>query len=372
MPQQYDVAVAGAGIVGAAIAYECAARGLRVVLLDRDEPGTKASGAAAGMLAPCSEAHQAGPFLDLARQSLALWPELARRVQDDSGRDPELVLDGLLRVALDEATADEVMQRLAWQRDCGLAEGEWVDAATARELEPSLTADAFGAAWYPREGHVHSRPAVRALVEAARRHGAEVVIGAAVAGPARSTPGVRLQSGEEIQAGRTVLATGAWLGELSGVFGAALPVKPVHGQIAVLHGLPAPPRRVVYAGLHGYVLAKRDGTVLAGATEEDRGFDSTPDPEVTATLQAKAARLVGGAAGATAVHAWTGLRPCAPDRLPLLGPLPGERGGSVLVAGGHYRNGVLLAPVTARGIAAMLTGEGTPEGWEAFDPRRFG
>jgi len=372
VPHQYDVAVAGAGIVGSAIAYECAARGLRVVLLDREEPGSKASGSAAGMLAPCSEAHEAGPFLDLARASLALWPDLARRAQEDSGRDPELNLDGLLRVALDDEAADDVQARLRWQRDSGISTGEWVDAAAARELEPALADGILGAGWYPHEGHVHSRPAVRALVEASRRHGAEVIIGAAVAGPARSVPGVRLQGGEEIHATRTVLAAGSWLAELSQAFGAALPIRPVHGQVAVLHGVPAPPRRVVYGGLHGYVVAKRDGTVLAGATEEDRGFDVTPDPEVTARLQARAARLVRGAAEATAVHAWTGLRPCAPDRLPLLGPLPGEASGSVLVAGGHYRNGVLLAPVTARGIAAMLTGEGAPPGWEPFDPRRFG
>jgi glycine oxidase len=372
MVHEFDVAVAGAGIIGSAIAYECASRGLRVVLLDRDEPGAHASGAAAGMLAPCSEAHQAGPFLDLAREGLAQWPELALRVREDSGSDPELMLDGLLRVAVDEAAAAEVQTRLRWQNGAGIDEGRWVDIAAARELEPALSGDIAGAAWYPHEGHVHSRSAVRALVDAAQRRGAAVVTNAEVVGPAVGAPGVRLRTGEEIHATRVVLSSGAWLGELATAFGSALPVRPVYGQLAVLRGVPAPPRRVVFAGLHGYVVAKRDGTVLAGATEEDRGFDTAPRPEVTATLHARAARLVAGAAEATTVHAWTGLRPCAPDRLPLLGPLPGRDDGSVLVAGGHHRNGVLLAPVTARGIAAMLVDGVAPHGWEAFDPRRFG
>jgi len=370
LQQQFDVAVVGAGIVGSAIAYECAARGARMLLLDRGEPGAQASGVAAGMLAPCSEAHQAGPFLDLARTSLALWPEFAARVHADSGIDPELTLDGLLRVALDESAAEEVQARLRWQSGAGITEGAWVDAAQAHELEPALAHDIAGAAWYPAEGHVNSRRAVAALVEAARRRGAEIRTGTAVTGPGRAG-GLQLHSGEEIAADQVVLAGGAWLGDLAVRFGAALPITPVHGQLVALQGLPRPPRRVVFAGLGGYVVAKRDGTVLAGATEEDRGFDTTPRPEVTAALQARAARLLDGAAEATAVHAWAGLRPCAPDRLPLLGRLPGSGPGDVLIAGGHYRNGVLLAPATAQGIATMLLDGRTPPGWEAFDPRRF-
>jgi glycine oxidase len=127
---------------------------------------------------------------------------------------------------------------------------------------------------------------------------------------------------------------------------------------------------VLYAGPHGYVVAKQDGTVLAGATEEDRGFDTTPDPDAAARLRQNAERLLHGADHATTAQSWTGLRPAAPDRLPLLGPLPNSD--TVLVAGAHYRNGVLLAPATARGIAGIALDGRTPHGWQAFDPRRFG
>jgi glycine oxidase len=358
--QGYDVAVVGAGVIGAAIAFECASRGASVLLIDRGEPGGGASGAAAGMLAPCSEAHAPGPFLDAARQSLALWPSFAARVAEDGGIDPELCLDGLLRIACDEDAAADVQARLRWQQDAGITEGVWVDAAEARDVEPALRADIAGAAWHPGEGHVNTRRAVEALVAAARARGADVRLNAEVVDE------------RSISARRVILAAGAWLGDLAARFGGTLPVRPVHGQLIALRGIPHPPRRVVYAGLQGYVVAKRDGTVLAGATEEERGFDTAPDAAATRRLRTQAAALIDGVEHATAVTAWTGLRPQAPDGLPLLGPLPGRDDDRVLVAGGHYRNGVLLAPLTARGMADMALEGRTPAGWSAFDPRRLG
>lgn len=361
--------VVGAGVIGAGVAYECAARGAAVALLDRGEPGCQASGAAAGMLAPCSEADRPGPFLDLARAGLALWPALAERLREESGIDPELTLDGLLRVALDAEAAAAVRERLSWQDAAGIAAAGWIEPAEAREVEPALTPDLAGAAWYPDEGHVHSPQAVRALVEAACRRGTTLRSNTDVVGPAPGG-GVRLRDGEAIAAGAVVLAGGAWLGTLSAAFGQELPVRPVHGQLVALRGVAPAPRRVLYAGLRGYLVAKRDGTVLAGATEADLDFDTAPSEPATAALRQQAERLVPAAASATEVRAWAGLRPCAPDHLPLLGELP--RSGGTYVAGAHYRNGVLLAPVTARGMAALVLDGATPPGWEAFSPTRLG
>lgn len=357
----FDVAVVGAGIVGSAIAFECARRGARVVLLERDEPGVHASGAAAGMLAPCSEAQQAGPFLDLARDSLTLWPEFAAGAFEVGGVDAELHLGGLLRVALTDGDANDVRSRLRWQHDHGITDGTWVDRADAAALEPALTRDTAGAAWYPGEGHVHGRHAVRSLVAAAKAHGAQLRIGTTVDGPYAV-----------VDATHVVLAAGAWLGDLAARFGTPLPITPIHGQLVALADLPHTPRRVLYAGRHGYVVAKQDSTVLSGATEEDRGFDTTPDPAAAAGLEHTARRLLRDAEHVHAHNTWTGLRPATPDRLPLLGPLPGGDGARVVVAGGHYRNGVLLAPATARGIAGMVLDGRTPPNWEAFDPGRFG
>lgn len=365
----FDVAVVGAGVVGSAIAYECARRGASVVLVERDEPGSHASGAAAGMLAPCSEAHEAGPFLDMARESLALWPGFAAQVAEDGGADPELHLDGLLRVALSEDDAETVQARLAWQQQAGITDATWLDAAQAVEIEPALQHDVAGAAYYPGEGHVHSRRAVQALVKAAAARGAEIRSGGEVSGP---TPrGLALSGASGIEARTVILAAGAWLGKLAARFGGALHVEPVHGQLLALTGLPHPPRRVLYAGHDGYVVAKRDGTVLVGATEEHRGYDTTPSDAVAHQLRGKAERLLQGVEHATAETHWTGLRPAAPDHLPLLGPLPGRDDTRVLVAGGHYRNGVLLAPATARGMADLALDGRAPQGWHPFDPRRL-
>jgi glycine oxidase len=266
----------------------------------------------------------------------------------------------------------EVRERLGWQAAAGIEAGRWVEGAEVRELEPAVTAELVGAAWYPGEGHVNSFKAVRALVAAATRRGAVVRSGATVVGAAPGG-GVRLGSGEAIPAGNVVLAAGAWLREVGRAFGTELPVRPVHGQLVALRGLSTVPRRVVFAGLQGYLVARADGTVLAGATEEDREFETAADPTQTAALRRRAERLVPAAGGATELAAWTGLRPCAPDGLPLLGSLDTARGPSrVHVAGGHYRNGVLLAPVTARGMAECVLEGRVPQGWEAFAPgRRF-
>ena len=352
----WDVAVVGAGIAGAAVAWGCARRGARLVIVERDRPAAGASGAAAGMLAPESEAPVPGPFLDLARRSLGLWPGLAAELVEEAGIDCELDTGGLLRVALDGEEAARLREA---------ATGEWLDAAGAAAAEPALAACA-GAVLHRGEGHVHSVRAVEALLAAAAAHGAEVVTGAEVSG-ARPGGGVRLGDGRDLAAGAVVLCAGAWSGALSASLGAPpMPVEPVRGQILALRDLDPVPRLVVYAGSCGYAVAKRGGLTLVGATEEHAGFDARPTEAGQAWLVGAGARLLRGFAGATAAHVWVGLRPRAPDGLPLLGRI-GER---LFAATGHHRNGVLLAPVTADGMASLVLDGVTPPGWEAFDPGR--
>ncbi len=361
----WDVAVVGAGIAGAAVAWGCARRGARVVVLERaPQPGAGASGAAAGMLAPCSEAPAAGPFLDLCRRSLALWPGMAATLLEEDGVDCQLDTGGLLRVALDEAEVPELRGRAAAQRAAGV-EVEWLDAGATAAAEPALGA-AAGAALYAGEGHVHSVRAVNALLAAAGRLGAELVTGAEVTG-ALDGGGVRLDDGRSVPAGTVVLCAGAWSGRLADALGVApLPVEPVRGQLLGVRNLDPAPRRVVFAGLQGYAVAKRDGVTLVGATEDHAGFDARRTPAAGRRLRAVGARLLRGFAAATPAHTWVGLRPRAPDGLPLLGRL----GDSLLTATAHHRNGVLLAPATAEGMASLILDGITPEGWDAFDPRR--
>jgi len=353
----WDVAVVGAGIAGAAVAWGCARRGARVVILERGAPASGASGAAAGMLAPGSEAPEPGPFLDLCRRSLGLWPELAAELLDVAGVDCELDTGGLLRVALDGAEAARIRER---------ATGEWLDPDEVADLEPALGPCA-GAVLHRGEGHVHSVRAVEALLAAAAAaRGAEVVAGVEVTG-CLPAGGVRLADGREVAARAVVLCAGAWSGAVGASLGApGLPVEPVRGQILALRGVDPAPRLVVYAGSRGYAVAKRGGLTLVGATEERAGFDARPTEAGQAWLAGVGARLLRGFATGTAAHVWAGLRPRAPDGLPLLGRL-GER---LFAATGHHRNGVLLAPATAEGMASVVLDGVTPPGWEAFDPVR--
>jgi glycine oxidase len=163
-----------------------------------------------------------------------------------------------------------------------------------------------------------------------------------------------------------------WTGAIAAAFGAsALTVEPVRGQLLGLRGLVPAPARVLYAGRQGYAVAKRDGLTLVGATEERAGFEARPTEAAEAALNEVGLRLLRGFPSATLARAWVGLRPRSPDGLPLLGQLPDVTGGSALfVATGHFRNGVLLAPATAQGMASMVLDGVRPAGWDAFDPRR--
>jgi glycine oxidase len=360
----FDVAVVGAGIAGAAVAWGCARRGARVVVVERTGPASGASGAAAGMLAPEGEAPRPGPFRDLCRQSLELWPALAAELLEEAGGDCQLDTGGLLRVALSDAGAAALRARTRAQRAAGVA-AEWLDPGEVAAAEPALAATS-GAALLGGEGHVHSVAAVGALLAAAAGRGAEVVTGAEVVGRLRGG-GVRTGDGRDLAADAVVLCAGAWSGAVAARLGApGLAVEPVRGQLVGVRGLDPCLRRVAYAGGDGYAVAKRDGTTLVGATEERAGFDARPTEAADAWLRGVGARLLGGFGTATAVHTWVGLRPRAPDGLPLLGRLDG----GLFAATGHFRNGVLLAPATAAGMASLVLDGVTPPGWEAFDPRR--
>ena len=361
----------GAGIVGSAIALELARHGARTTLLDREAPAAQASGGAAGMLAPWSEAEGPGAFLELAVAGAAAWPEHAARLHEESGIDPELERSGLLRLAADVTEAAALRRRLGWLRAQG-ADAEWVDAVDLAGLEPA-TGEWAGAVLHRGDGHVHSARSCAAQVEAARRRGVQVRSGAEVVGVDGAA--LRLADGTAVPTAAVVVAAGAWSGRVLAALGVpAVPVEPVRGQLAVHRGVAALPRRILFAGRRGYALAKRDGTLIVGATEEEAGFSHDATAEAGHHLRITGMRLVPALAAAPAAADWVGLRPRCPDGLPALGIVdPGGAGApAVYVATGHHRNGVLLAPVTAVGMAAIVLDGVGPPGWEQFRPDRFG
>lgn len=361
--------VLGGGVIGCSIAYHLARVGARVTLLERDRLGDQASGAAAGLLVPLSEAPGPSPFLELGMESARRYPAFAQELAEAVGINVELVRAGLLRVAVTPGEVDELQTRLDWQVPLGTAVS-WVDAEQAHRLEPALGPAVQGALEYANQQHVSPPKLVAALARAAIGIGVEVREGAEAVDLLRDQRrlwGVRLADGQ-IKASHVVLAAGAWVARMGQWLGVALPVFPVRGQILALRPAPLPLTRIVFSSL-GYLVGKPDGTLWVGATEETAGYEAHVTPAGLSALLSAATRLVPTLAEAPFVRAWAGLRPATPDRLPLLGPVPGWE--QVTVAAGHFRNGVLLAPITGLLIAEYISTGRLPEALRPFDPARF-
>jgi glycine oxidase len=359
-----DVLVVGGGVIGCACAWFLAREGVSVTLLERDDLASRASGAAAGMLLPFGEAEGEGAFLHWATRSLALFPELCSELQERSGIDPELERCGALHVAASE----DARQALRAKAERATAHGlEWLGAAELRALEPRLSPELRGGVFSPAEGHVRSALLTRALAASAADLGARVERGVAAIGLEHErsrVTGVRTEAGLR-SAGCVVLCAGAWSGTLASF---ALPVEPVKGQILSLDA-PTPAFRHVVVSPEVYLVSKRDGSVVAGATLEHTGFDCRVTAGGVAGLLEAATRLAPCLRDAAFRDGWAGLRPATPDGLPAIGRAPGLAG--LIVAAGHFRNGVLLAPVTGRLVADLVLGKAPPEQASAFAPDRF-
>lgn len=348
-----QIVVVGAGVIGCAVAYELARAGADVTVVERDTVGAHASHVAAGMLAPYAESTRPGPLLDLGRQSLDYFQELAPALREQTGVDVELRPSGSLRVALSEV--DEVLLRRAyrWQMQQGIAV-EWLSAAEARACEPALGPYIRGALYCPLEQQVRSRRLVQALAQAAARLGARFLEGTPALGlemRAGRVSGLRAPSGV-LPADEVVLAAGPWTSQLRSLTGLDIPITPKKGQIVRLHATPQPLRHILWAA-HRYLVPRADGTVVLGGTEEEVGFDTRSTPAGLAYLLDLLPQLAPALATAEFRQIEVGLRPwSAADGLPYLGRVPGVEG--LTLAAGHGRNGILLSAITGRLIARLL------------------
>lgn len=362
-----DFIVVGGGVIGCSIAYHLAGAGASVTLVEQGQPGQGASRAAAGMLVPLSESHGPGPFADLALASFRLYPAWAEELRQETGIDLELTMPGLLRVALTAEQEGELRERLRWQRtlEPGL---EWLEGWTVRELEPGLTPAVRAALYSPHEGQVNPVRLVDALAVAAQRRGVRILTGTPVLGflrRGRRITGVRTPRGG-LPGGHVVLALGAWTGRLLGRLGVHIATPPRRGQMLAYPGTPL--RRIVW-GAQGYLVPKPNGTTWAGATVEDVGFRPGTTRRGLAFLRRMAGELAPAFRHIQEGAAWAGLRPGSPDGLPIMGTLPGWEGLSV--ATGHFRNGILLAPITGRLMSQLLLGERPELPLAPFSPGRF-
>jgi glycine oxidase len=365
-----DVVVVGGGVIGCAVAYYLAQAGARVTLIERGEIGGEASGAAAGMLAPLGESPQPGPFLDLCLASFRLYPSLADALRDETDIDIEYLPSGILHVALTDDEERELRHRLEWQSTLGGGLPlEWVDGEALRLLEPRL-APARGALYSPQEHQVSAGRLTQALAQAAARRGTVLRQGAPVTGlltNRRRVIGARTPS-EKTLGDHVVLAAGPWMGAFARRLGVPLPVRPVRGQMLAFADFALPLRHIVW-GEAAYLVPKANGFLFVGATVEDVGFRSTTTVQTQRRLRRGARELVPSLAYSEVASSWAGLRPASADGLPILGAVPGWDGLSV--AAGHYRNGILLAPITGRLMAQLITEGKTEVSLAPFSAGRF-
>jgi glycine oxidase len=371
--QSVDLAVIGGGAVGLAVAWQACRHGMTVTVLERGEPGGGSSGVAAGMLAPVTEArfgeHE---LLALNRESARRWPGFAADLARASGRDPGYRRTGTLLVAADGDAAESLGRELAYRESLRLPVERLLPSA-ARELEPALAPTLRGAMHAPEDHAVDPRELVGALVAAVRGAGGEVWTGCEVSSLELDAGGmarVRLAGGEHLTAARAVIAAGCWSGSIDGLPpDARVPIRPVKGQILRLRD-PAGPgllERVLRTG-DVYIVPRGDGRYALGATVEERGFDTTVTAGAVHDLLRDAAEVLPGISELELEEASAGLRPGTPDNAPIIGPGAVE---GLHWATGHYRNGILLAPITADLVVGALAGEPPSELAQPFAPARF-
>ena len=354
--RSFDVVIVGGGVIGLSCAWRLSQRGARVAVVERGQPGCGATQVAAGMLAPVGELTFGEPeLLELTLAAARLYPEFVAELEEASGMSTGYEQLGAMHVALDRDEAAQLRRVHDLQRSLEL-EAEWLPPRKCRDLEPGLTPSFHGGVFAAGEAAVDPRTLTVALLTAARAEGAEVLTGTEVVDgvfEGKRLVGVRTGEGE-LRAETVVLASGAWSGAAEWLPEEARPpVRPVKGQMLELRRRDGePPAHHILASERVYLVPRADGRLIVGATVEERGFDTAVTAGGVHELLREAYRLLPDVAEMELLDAIAGLRPGTPDNLPLVGP--GAIDGLVL-ATGHFRNGILLAPLAAQTVADLLS-----------------
>jgi glycine oxidase len=367
MAVMQDVIVVGGGVIGLSIAREIAKDGGEVLLLERGELGEGASWAAAGMLAPQSEAARDNAFFRLCSASREVYPRWLDSLSRETGIDASYSRSGLLYLAGSSQEMSSLDARFSWQQQAGM-KVQALSAQETCELEPAITMPIAGALLMSEESHVTPRKLVSALIASCLTRNVKIrtrQLVSEVLSDGGSAAGVRVEA-ERIFGGTIVIASGAWTSQIRGV-APQVPISPRKGQILCLAARTPVLTHIVRWG-ETYAVQRASGELVIGATDENAGFDRSMTASGVGKLLAAAQQLSSATSCLPIQDMWSGLRPAAPDGLPVLGwgELP-----NLLFATGHYRNGVLLAPVTASIASALVQGRPSPSPLEPFRPSRF-
>ena len=365
--KNFDAVIAGGGLIGASIALELAEAGLKVGLFDAREPGREASWASGGMISPAPENPGMIPFVPMSLASVALYPEFIRKVEELSGIDVGYEKNGALDVILDGNVQEELSTVIALQHGVGL-KAQALSAEQARQMEPSLTEEMQAAIFREDEASLDTRAFVDATLKAAAKKGVEIVAGNGAKALWKSggrCKGLTLENGQ-VEAKWTVIAAGCFSARIEGAAPYA-PVFPAKGQMLALRCESVELKRILWLE-HKYLVPRKDGRIVAGSTIERTGFDHDVTAGGVQLILREVMKMVPALENARIEETWAGLRPDSPDHLPIIGPTDVD---GLLIATGHFRSGVLLAPVTAHMIREWVTTRKVSVDWERVSPMRF-
>ena len=360
--------VVGGGVIGCSIALRLAQAGLKVAVLERGRIGREASWAAGGMISPQTEATGPGPFFDLCLRSRAIYPKFAAEVTELSGIDVEYQDRGSLCIQFMDDDREYVRKWTGWQSEAGLRI-EAIAVDTVGQMEPMVTESATGAIFVPDDHQIENRRLMNGLELVLRRLGVEVLEGRIATGLIVERNQIRgvLCGAQRIDSGLVVIAAGCWSGELLEPAGLKVEMIPARGQMVALKSAGLPINHVLHSS-KCYVIPRLDGRILVGATVEYAGFEKGITAGGISSLLAAAIEMAPALRSCEILEAWSGLRPDTSDHQPILGPSGID---NLLLATGHFRNGILLAPITAELIAATISSGRPASELRPFSVARF-
>jgi glycine oxidase len=367
----FEVIIIGGGVIGGSIAYHLSKQGHKVLLLERDRIVSGASNAAAGMLGAQSEMHEGDALFELAVRSRSRFPKLAEELKELSGIDIGLVQKGMLKAAFTAEQAVEYQRNIAYQHSVG-EQAAWLTASQAQRMEPALSEHICGAMYYPNEGQVIAPELSTAYIKAAAALGAEIREFTEVKSiliERGRVQGVTTNAEETIHCDHIVSAAGVWGNEMLEKIGLDLNIYPVKGECLSV----VTPTPLIQATIHSqgcYLVPKRGGRIIVGATMIPHSYDRTVSMEGLFKLMGEARALIPSLPSLQWQSCWAGLRPQTPDGLPYIGESGHVKG--LFIAMGHYRNGILLSPITGEIVTDLIEGtQSLVMNLSAFSPDRF-